>query len=125
MVRTIASILLSLLFLIGISVYEDHYVKDEFSSFGESLQTLYDKTEEETATAEDALSVRKQWERTREKVHVWVPHNDVNSIDNWLNETVGLIREGEYELALPKIVVLMEMSKNIPSAYSPTLENIF
>lgn len=125
MVRTIASIILSFLFLIGISVYEDHYIKGEFSAFGESLQTLYDKTEEETATAEDALSVRKQWERTREKVHVWVPHNDVNSIDNWLNETVGLIREGEYELALPKIVVLMEMSKNIPSAYSPTLENIF
>lgn len=125
MVKTIASIILSFLFLIGISVYEDYYVKGEFFAFGESLQTLYDKTEEETATAEDALSVRKQWEKTREKVHVWVPHNDVNSIDNWLNETVGLIREGEYKPALPKIVVLIEMSKNVPSAYSPTLENIF
>ncbi len=54
-----------------------------------------------------------------------MPHNDISYIDYWLSETCGLLTNKHYETALGNIEVLIEITKNLPDAYSVKLENIF
>ena len=83
------------------------------------------QTEDETANREDGYAVKEMWTEKKSKLHVFLPHNDISYIDYWLNEACGLIYCGEYDLALGKIEVLREISKNLPDGYTLKLENIF
>lgn len=125
MVKNILGIILSLVLLAGISVYEIFYIEHNFELFAEELQTLYDKTEQKEATAEDAKALRSSWDAKKQHMHVWIPHNDISYVDYWLNETIGLIYVKDYEHALPKLEVLLEICDKIPSGYSPSFENVF
>ena len=86
---------------------------------------LYDKIEEKTATREDAYAVRNLWTDKKSKLHIFIPHNDISYVDYWLSEACALIYRDEYDLALGKIEVLLEITRNLPDAYSVKLENIF
>ena len=46
-------------------------------------------------------------------------------MDNYLSETVRLVAEARYEEALPKLEVLTHLAETFPSAYRPSLANIF
>jgi hypothetical protein len=124
MVKTLTSIFLSLTLLIGISVYEIYYVEKEFTEFSEQLESLYSKTEEHTASVEDAEAVRISWNDKKKTLHIWIPHNDISYVDYWLSEALGCIYTESYDDALSKIEVLQEIAKNIPSSYAFSLENI-
>ncbi len=123
--KNLIGVLSSLSFLIFISVYSPIYINSSFSSFKEELKTLYAKTEKKEATAEDALAVKMSWQSKKNALHIWIPHNDVSYIDYWLNEATGLIYVECYELALPKITVLLEICDAIPKGYTFSTENIF
>lgn len=125
MVKTLSSIFISLLLLVGVSVYEIYHVEKSFGEFSEQLETLYDKTEEETATRADAEAVRESWNEKKKTLHIWVPHNDISYIDYWLSEGLSLIYTKHYDEALSKIEVLIEICEKIPSAYAFSFENIF
>lgn len=125
MVKSLTSILIAAAFLIGLGVFEWFYVSDRFTSFEAELQSLYDKAEEGTANGEDARAVQTSWENRKEKLHVWIPHNDITRIDDYLSETVQLITEQNYELALPKLEILIHLCSCLPDTYRPALENIF
>ena len=85
---------------------------------------MIDKTEAETANVEDAKAVRESWESKKEHLHVWIPHNDISRIDYYMSETVRLIAEQNYSLALSKLEVLTHLTKCLPDTYLPALENI-
>lgn len=125
MVKNILSIIISAALLVAISTYEIFYLNFSFKSFGEELTALYAKTEEHTATAEDAEAVKISWDSKKTRLHIWVPHGDISYIDYWLNEAIGLIYVGDYDAALPKVVVLIEICEKVPSSYFPNAENIF
>jgi len=125
MVKNILSIIISAALLAAASLYEIFYLNYNFKSFGEELDSLYAKTEERVATAEDAEAVKISWDSKKAHLQIWVPHNDISYIDYWLNEALGLIYVGDYAAALPKIVVLIEICDKIPSSYFPNTENVF
>jgi len=125
MVKNILSIIISSLLIAAVSAYEIFYIDKNFSLFGEEAKTLYDKTEEKIATAEDAEALKMSWDKIKSHMYVWVPHEDISSIDYWLDEAAGLIYVGDYDAALPKISVLLDICADIPSSYSPNTENIF
>lgn len=120
-IYTVAAILLS----VGLFIFTDRYVGKQFDEFSAALETLYDKVENETANREDGYAVRTLWDDKKEKLHIFLPHNDISYVDYWLNEACGLIYNERYDLALGKIEVLLEISKNLPGAYGVRLENIF
>lgn len=120
-IYTVAAILLS----VGLFIFTDWYVSKQFDEFSTALETLYDKIENETANREDGYAVKTLWSDKKEKLHIFVPHNDISYVDYWLNEACGLIYNQRYDLALGKIEVLIEISKNLPDAYGIKLENIF
>ncbi|MGN1052417.1 MAG: DUF4363 family protein, partial [Candidatus Scatosoma sp.] len=115
MVKTVASILLSALLLLCISVYENFRVNYVFEAFRQRLTALYEKTEEKTATFTDGESVRVFWTAKRKELHVWVTHTSIENVDYQLNEAIGYLFEGKHDDALPKIEELIEMTKKIPA----------
>ncbi len=124
MVKSLTAIGIAAAILIGLSLFEWNFVRTEFADFGEEISSLYDKAEAETATVEDARVIQTRWEDRKSRLHVWIPHNDVNKIDDFMSEAVRLIAEKNYALALPKLEVLLHLSSCLPDTYKPALENI-
>ncbi len=118
---TATAIVLCLALFIGVEIY----MHKQFDEFHDALGTLYKKVEDETANREDGYAVKKMWADKKSKLHVFIPHNDISYIDYWLSEACGLIYTKQYDLALGKIEVLQEITKNLPDAYTIKLENIF
>lgn len=125
MVKTLLSIFLSAFFLVGVAVCERLKVESVFLSFRERLIALYEKTEEKKASFTDGESVRIFWTQKKKELHVWVTHTSIENVDYQLNEAIGYLYEGKHDDALPKIEVLVEMTKKIPDAYSFRFENVF
>lgn len=125
MVRTLASIFVSLALLLGISAYDIYTVGKTFDTFSQALVALYNKTEDQTATYEDGKAVRTFWKDKKKGLHVLIPHTSIENVDYQLNEALGYLYERKYDDALPKIEVLIEMCEKIPRSYSFSFENIF
>ena len=125
MVKAICYTVAAILICIGLFIFVEWYLDKQFDEFSAALDSLYTKIEDETATAEDGYAVRTLWEDKKSKLQILVPHNDISYVDYWRSEACGLLHNGQYDLALGKIEVLKEISKNLPDAYSIKLENIF
>ena len=120
-IYTATAIVLCLALFIGVEIY----LNKQFDDFHEALDTLYRKVENETANREDGYAVKEMWADKKSKLHIFIPHNDISYVDYWLNEACGLIYRKEYDLALGKIEVLQEITKNLPGGYTLKIENIF
>ena len=125
MVKAIVYTLTAIAVSVGLFIFAEWYLHRQFNEFHEAVEILYEKVENETATRDDGLAIRTLWDEKKEKLHILIPHNDISYIDYWINETCGLLQYGNYELALGKVEVLKEITKNLPDAYSLKLENIF
>lgn len=125
MVKSLTAIGVAFLLLFGAAMFEWYFVNSQFNAFGEELYTLYQKADDETANGEDAKAVQASWENRKEKLHVWIPHNDISRVDDYMSETVRLIAEKDYGLALSKLEILIHLTKCLPDTYKPALENIF
>lgn len=125
MVKSIIYTVTALTLCLGFFFWTQGYLYGQFTEFGEAIETLYDKTEEKLSNREDAYAVKSMWSDKKQKLHIFIPHNDISYIDYWLSEACSLIYTGNYELALGKLEVLKEIVKNLPDAYSVALENIF
>ena len=125
MIRTIVSIFITLALIIGVSIYDIHYVQTTFAVFHNALRSLKEKTELGEANYDDGLSLRSYWDSKKRIMHIWVPHTPLAEIDYQLDEAIGYLYTKDYESALPKIEVILGLSENIPTSYTLTLGNIF
>ena len=125
MVKSLISILLAGLLLLGAAVFEGVYVKQQFEGFGEEVSSLLEKAEEGTASEADAEAVYTAWEERRDKLHIWIPHNDISRIDDYLSESIRCLREGESELAMAKLEIVLRLTETLPSTYLVSLPNLF
>ena len=97
MVKTIASIFISLAAILGIAAYEIHSVGNTFRTFSRALIALYNKTEDKTATYEDGCAVRSFWKEKKRTLHVWIPHTSIENVDYQLNEALGYLYQQKYD----------------------------
>ena len=125
MIRTIVSILLSLALLVGAVVWEGVYIQNNFSQIEKTIKTLYDKTEEGTATHEDGEAVEIFWQENKQKMHFILPHSAVQQIDFELNEALGYLYQGNFQDALPKMEVLLQITEVVRQNYTLMWGNIF
>ncbi|MCI8500413.1 MAG: DUF4363 family protein [Clostridia bacterium] len=125
MVKSLICICVAALLLACGALCEWAILKNNFNEFQEELTALTRKLEEETANGEDAKAVQTSWEERKKRLHVWIPHNDVSRIDDYMSETVRLVTEGEYSLALAKVGIMSHLTECLPGTYLPHLENIF
>ena len=125
MIRTIVSAVITLLLIIGVSIYDIWYVQRTFEVFHGELRTLKEKTQLGEATYSDGLAVRAYWDTKKRVMHIWVPHTALAEIDYQLDEAIGFLYIGDYDGAMPKIEVILGLSENVPLGYTLSLGNIF
>ncbi len=125
MIRTIASIFITLAIIFGISAYEIYYVNRVFDQFHAALEALYQKTESANVTYEDGVAVQTYWRAKKKILHAWLPHSSLQEVDYQLDEAVGFMYVKDYESALPKIEVVLGLSITIPHSYTFGFQNIF
>ena len=124
MVKSLTAILVSFALLLGAALFEWFYVEDQFSAFEEEVTTLALKTDAQTANVEDAKAVQRSWDKRKDRLYVWIPHNDIIRIDEYLAESVRLIGEEEFSLASARLEIIMHMIGCLPDTYRPSLGNI-
>lgn len=125
MLKTVISTLVVAAILICGAIYEANFTKKQFNELGVVLETLYEKTDEKTATEDDVYAVQKNWLKRKKYLHIFIPHNEIKEIDLWLAESVKLVRDEKWEDALSKIEVLKELTEQIPKTFAVSVENIF
>ena len=125
MIRTIVSAVVTLLLILGVSIYDVRYVQKTFEVFNGSLRTLKEKTQLGEVSYSDGLAVRSYWDTKKKTMHVWVPHTALAEIDYQLDEAIGYLYIEDYQSAMPKIEVLLGLSENVPYSYTLSLGNIF
>ena len=125
MIRSLSAIFAVCVLLAGAAIFEHFYVSKAFEDFSAELTSLYEKADAQTANYEDARAVQTAWEARKERLQIFLPHNDVARVDNYLAETVRLVAEENYAPALPKLEALMHLAQTFPKAYRPTPANIF
>ena len=123
MVKILISIGTSLALLVGVSIFEQHYVHNTFRRFTSVMQSLYQKTENGTATSGDGRAVCVFWEEQKKRLQIWLPHTTLQEVDYQLYEAVGCIYVDDFNSALPKIEVVLGMCENIPYSYTLHIEN--
>ena len=124
MVKSLTAILVSVALLVGAALFEWFYVENQFSAFEKEVYTLVLKTDAEEANPEDAKAVQTSWERRKEKLYLWIPHNDIVRIDEYLAEAVRLIGEKEYSLASARLEIVTHTIRCLPQTYRPSPGNI-
>ena len=72
MVKAFASMLISLGIILGLSLFEMHYVGKTFKQFIDVLFILQDKAKDNVATYDDGLAVRELWNDKRRELHIWI-----------------------------------------------------
>lgn len=125
MIRTIASILITLGLILGVSFYESKCVDRVFNQLRTTFETLQEKAELGTATYNDGVAARSFWDKKKETLHFWLPHTALQEIDFQLNEAIGFLSLDDNEGALPKIEVLIGLTDAIPHSYNFGIKNIF
>lgn len=125
MVKGIIATIIAFLIFLGVGIYEQHFITNEFKTFEEILTPLYEKIEDESANEQDGLSVQKWWLHSKKTLHIVIPHNDIKDIDYYLAETISYISTKDYNLAKSKTEVLLELCEHIPGTYKVSIENIF
>ena len=81
MIKTLASIFITIALIFGLSFYEQYRIQSTFSIFNEALISLRDKTEAREVTYEDGRATGEFWENTKNTLHVWLPHGALLEID--------------------------------------------
>lgn len=125
MIRTIVSILITALLIFGLSFYEVWYVQSTCAHFRETLLSLHQKTEAHIATYDDGVAVRSCWEKEKQSLHVWIPHNFLQEVEYQMDEAIGYLYLKDYKSALPKIEVLIGITDTINDSYSFSIGNVF
>lgn len=125
MVKSLFSMIIVALILVGGAIYENKFVTEQFSEFDQVLSVLYEKVDEHIATIDDVYAVQENWLEKKKSLHAFIPHNEIKEIDLWLSESTTLVRDEQWEDAISKIEVLKELAEQIPKTFQLTLGNIF
>ena len=119
----ITTVCVAVLLLVG-AILESNFVNKQFTDFHQSLTVVYDKVDEHVATPDDVYAVQKNWLEKKKSLHTIIPHTEIKEVDLWIAEAVTLVRDKEWEDAISKIEVLIELSEQIPKTFTLSLSNI-
>ena len=124
MVKTIYSILISILILVLVGIGEQVYLKKTFDGLNKEFTAAYRKIKDENATPDDANAIMSRWIAQKKKLHFFISHNDIKEMDLWLSETIAYLKLGNVEEAVSKLEVAINLTTQIPQNYLIRFENI-
>ena len=114
-----------LLLLIGGGIFEDVSLDRSVKQCAEIVETVIQKTEDQTAKEEDVLSFSDIWDKTKSRLHTYIPHTEIREVDIWISEAKSFVATQDFELARAKLVVVRDKILSIPDSFRTTFGNVF
>ncbi len=124
MVKTYISMLIVALILIFGAVCSDLHVSSQFKAFNDYSEVLYEKVHEQTATPDDVYVLQDLWIKKKKTLHAFISHTEIKELDMWISECVTLVRDKEWQDAISKVEVIIELTEQIPKGFAFSIENI-
>lgn len=124
MIKSLIYVLVSVLIIVSFTVLERTTVNGAFGELLAEVALIKEKAEDETLTGTDVYGLQKKWIAEKEKLHVFIPHNEIKEVDLWLSECLYYARNKDYDEAFSKAEVLSELFEQIPKTFSFRIENI-
>ena len=106
-------------------IFETVFIHVEFDALTEETAIIYDKIEKETATENDVYALQNKWVIAKNKLHAFISHNEIKEFDLWIAETVKYVEAKNWEEALSKMEVIMELEEQVPKSFEFTFANVF
>lgn len=125
MVKSVVTIIITVIFLTVGAIFEQTYILKEFEEFSIITKTMIVKAENETATEEDIINLQKNWEEKKRYLHAFIPHNEIKEIGLWISEAIAFTKYENYEELTDKLKVLYDLSIQVPNQFLVRFENIF
>lgn len=125
MVKSIFSMIAVALILTAGVIFETTFIRGEFNELTAETQILYDKIETQTANENDVYVLQKKWVAAKEKLHAFISHNEIKEFDLWIAETVKLVAQQEWNEALTKMEVILELEEQVPKSFEFSFANVF
>ena len=125
MVKSVVTIIITVIFLTVGAIFEQTYILKEFEEFSIITKTMIVKAENETATEEDIINLQKNWEEKKRYLHAFIPHNEIKEIGLWISEAIAFTKYENYEELTDKLKVLYDLSVQVPNQFLVRFENIF
>ncbi len=124
MIKSVITTICAVVILAVGVVFENFFVQKQFVELQQNFTELYNLTENQSATADDVISVQTDWHDKKKYLHAFIPHNEIKEIDLWISETITLIKDKEWHDAISKIQVLLDLSREIPKTFLISFDNI-
>ena len=124
MVKTYVSMIVVSLLLIVCAIVGDAHVNKQFNDFNGTAKVLYQKVHEENATPDDVYVLQNEWLKKKKTLHAFISHTEIKEFDMWISECVTLVRDKEWQDAISKVEVIIELAEQIPRGFSFSIENI-
>ena len=117
-------IAVALILTLGV-IFETAFIKGEFNGLKEETAILYDKIEAKVANENDVYVLQQKWVVAKEKLHAFISHNEIKEFDLWIAETVKYVAEKNWEEALAKMEVILELEEQVPKTFEFSFANVF
>lgn len=114
-----------LLLLIGGGLFENFSLKHNVQVCTEYLDTVIEKVDDETATAEDAAEFSDIWEHCKSRLHTYIPHTEIREVDQWISEAKSFLATKNFPFARAKLVLLRDKIESIPGSFETNFGNVF
>lgn len=124
MVKSLVSTIIAICILVGGAIFEQSFVKRQFSEFEVAVETLKEKAENGNVNAEDMKALRENWLARKKYLHFFIPHNEIKELELWLSEAVSFSEYEDQKELVDKLEVLLSLSKEIPKTFLISFENI-
>ena len=124
MVRSVCYIIVTAIIIASLSITEYFVVKRTFDTLDVVFSETQDKLEKQVCTKNDVLSLQKIWIKSKERLHVFIPHNEIKEVDLWVSECVYYAGKDDYKEAAAKIEVARDLFDQIPKTFLIRIENV-
>ena len=124
MVKSIWYIAVTVLLIAALSTAEFFIVNNTFDTLETAFSEIEVKLENENCTKNDILAVQKLWVKSKETLHIFIPHNEIKEVDLWVSECVYYASKQDHKEAAAKIEVAKELFEQIPKTFLIRIENI-
>ena len=124
MIKSIIYVAVTAVLIFTLSFFEQTTVKNNFETLSGSISVLKTNAENETLTEADVKNFQNEWIKSKEVLHVYIPHNEIKEVDLWISECLYYAKEKDYSEARAKCEVIAELFEQIPKTFSVRKENL-
>ncbi len=124
MKKSIISIIVALIIMVGGTWYEQKFVLKTFDELRVEIGECLTKANNEVLTKKEVEDFQKKWEDKKKYLHIFIPHTDIREIGLWVSEAIAFTEYENFEESADKLKVIYDLLISTPQNYRFKIENV-